>query len=81
VFLPVGTGGLVNGLLKGSDALSLPFEVTVPRGLIMAYGVGCALLALLLSPPRQRPCHQKGVDAASDWAATWNGPCPAAARS
>ena len=37
-------------------AVSSAFEVAVPRWFILAYGVGCALLALLLSRPwQQRP--------------------------
>ena len=60
------------------------FHLEAPRWLILAYGVSCALqalLALLLSRPRRRPGRRKGVDAASDGAATWQGPWPAPARS
>jgi hypothetical protein len=64
-------------------AVSSQFEVSVPRWLILAYGVGCALLAVLalvLSRPWQQhqpsagqgPCAWKHVNV-DRWAATWNG--------
>jgi hypothetical protein len=65
---PAELGGLGSHLLAWTAALSFcggllglavspAFEVAVPRSFILAYGVGCALqalLALLLSRPRQQ---------------------------
>jgi hypothetical protein len=88
------SGGLIGYLLGWTVPLafcsgliglgvSSPFEVAVPRWLILAHGAGCvlvALLALLLTRPwqqvrpsaRQHPCWWKDVDADCGWAATWN---------
>jgi hypothetical protein len=83
-YLLAGTVPLVfcSGLV--GLAVSSSFEVAVPRWLILAYGLGCALLAvlaLLLSRPAQqlRPsveqdhCDWKEVNV-DRWAATWSGP-------
>jgi hypothetical protein len=71
----------------GSGLIGLgvsPFGVAVPRWLILAYGVACALkavLAVLLSRPWQQlqpsagqhDGHRKAPDADGSWAATWDG--------
>jgi hypothetical protein len=65
-------------------AVSPLFEVAVPRWLILAYGGGCTLVALLaplLTRPWQQPSHRKGADANRDRAATWNGPPERDART
>jgi hypothetical protein len=81
-YLLAGTAALAFccGLL--GLAVSSPFDVAVPRWLILAYGVGCALLAALaplLSRPGQDSCDGKDVNV-DRWTATWRdaGPPPGA---
>jgi hypothetical protein len=93
---PPGWGDLAGYLLAWAAALAFcsglfglamspRFGAVVPRWLILAYGMACALLALLapqlsrrgqqLQPlARQHCCPLKGVDADGCWAATWKGP-------
>jgi hypothetical protein len=79
-YLLAGTAALAFCCELLGLAVSSPFDVAVPRWLILAYGVGCALLAVLaplLSRPAQqlKPSaeqgHGDGKDVKVDrWAAT-----------
>jgi hypothetical protein len=98
--LPPEPGGLAGALLACTAplafcsgliglAMSSLLEAPAPRWLILAYGGGCVLLALLaalLSRPRRIPsparplrCCGTSVDVDGDGLATWNG-SPASAR-